>query len=76
MGVAPASVMVWSAAHWLTSRPSCGLKVKSVQPEPPPNALPMPENSAAQRAWLPKSRSIAWPSLAPGMGRPVPRLPK
>ena len=58
--------MVWSAAHWLTSRWSRWLQVSITQPEPPPSALPMPANSARQRASLPKSRSIADASAAPG----------
>ena len=42
--------MVWSAAQVLTSRLSRGDQVSITQPEPPPSALPVAENSAFQRA--------------------------
>ena len=58
-GRPPASVVVWSAAHWLTSRLSRGEYARITQPEPPPSALPIAANSDRQRSILPKSRAMA-----------------
>jgi hypothetical protein len=66
IGCPPASVVVWSAAHWSTSLPSRGDQVSRTQPEPPPSALPIAVNSARQRSKLPKSWARASTSSEPG----------
>jgi hypothetical protein len=52
------SVVVWSAAHWLTSRLSRGEYARIAQPELP-SALPIAANPDRQRSILPKSRAMA-----------------
>ncbi len=59
MGTPPARQFVWSAAHWITSRPCRSDQVSRVQPEPPAWALAQAAKAERQPATLPKSRSSA-----------------
>ena len=65
----PASVCVWSEAHWLTSLRSRGDQVSSTQPEPPRSAFPIALNSAARPRRC-RNRAPARRAVRPRVRRP------
>jgi hypothetical protein len=72
IGMAPATLCVWSKPIWLIRPPSRGTQLRITQPEPPAMPWASAMNSCRQRSTEPKSRVSA---LANGSGTARPSPP-